>query len=160
MNQREHVLNAALLGVGLAYVLEPAGDLETFHTAAAVGVPVVLGALFPDVDAHYGRHRKALHNLPVLVFFAAFPVYFQNLDWVWLGVLTHYVLDLAGSRRGVALFYPVWKREFGLPTGVQVSSGRAQIVTVAITAVEVGLAAGAVWVLPEAVAAGRAAAGL
>lgn len=150
MNRREHVLNAALLGVGLAYVLEPSGDVETFRTAAAVGVPVLLGALFPDVDAHYGRHRKALHNLAVLGFFLAFPVYFGNLEWVWLGVLTHYVLDVAGSRRGIALFYPVWKREFGLPLGVPVASTYSGVATVLITAVEIAAAAAIVGYLPEA----------
>ncbi|MFB6218668.1 MAG: metal-dependent hydrolase [Halobacteriaceae archaeon] len=151
MNQREHVLNAALLGVGLAYVLEPSGGIVTFRTAAAVGVPVVLGALFPDVDAHYGRHRKALHNLAVLGFFIAFPAVFGNLQWVWLGVLTHYVLDIAGSRRGIALFYPVWKREFGLPVGVPVASSHSGIVTVLITVVEVGAAAAVVWYAPPTV---------
>jgi membrane-bound metal-dependent hydrolase YbcI (DUF457 family) len=160
MNQREHILNAALLGIGVAYVLEPAGDVETFRTVVGVGVPVLLGALFPDVDAHYGRHRKALHNLPVLAFFVAFPVYFENLQWVWLGVLTHYVLDVAGSRRGIALFYPVWKREFGLPLGVPVVSSHAGSVTTLITAVEVVIVASSVWYLPDAVETGRAALGV
>jgi membrane-bound metal-dependent hydrolase YbcI (DUF457 family) len=156
MNQREHVLNAALLAIGLGYVLEPAGDVTTFRTILAVGPPVVLGALFPDVDAHYGRHRKALHNLLVLGFFAAFPVYFGNLEWVWLGVLTHYVLDIAGSRRGVALFYPLWKREFGLPVGVPVTSSHSGVVTVVITGAEVGLAAGAATYAPTTLEAARA----
>jgi len=151
MNQREHILNAVLLGVGLAYVLEPSGDVVTFRTMVAVGVPVVLGALFPDVDAHYGRHRKALHNLAVLGFFLVFPVYFENLQWVWLGVLTHYVLDIAGSRRGIALFYPVWKREFGLPLGVPVAASSSVVVTIIITAIEVGIAAAIVLYVPESV---------
>jgi membrane-bound metal-dependent hydrolase YbcI (DUF457 family) len=152
MNQKEHVLNAALLGIGVAYVLEPSGDVETFRTVVAVGVPVILGALFPDVDAHYGRHRKALHNLPVLALFLAFPVYFGNLQWVWLGVVTHFVLDAVGSTRGIALFYPVWKREFDVPVGVPVSSGYAGVVTVAITALEVAAAAAVVWYAPPELA--------
>lgn len=140
MNRKEHVLNAALLAIGLGYVFYPAGDVETFRAIAALFLPVVLGALFPDVDAHYGRHRKALHNLPVLGVFLAYPLYFDNLQWVWLGVLTHLLLDVLGSRRGVALLYPLWKREFGFPFGVSVVSEHAGMVTVAVTAVEVAVA--------------------
>lgn len=143
VNKRGHVLNAVLLSVGLGYVLHPVGDVETFRTIVEVGVPVTLGALFPDVDTEFGRHRKALHNLPVLVGFVAFPYYFGNLQFVWLGVLTHYVLDVVGSKRGIALFYPLWSEEFGLPIGVSVSSDHADVVTVAVTALELGAA----WVI-------------
>jgi len=86
-----------------------------------------LGALFPDVDTAFGKHRKTLHNLPILIGFVAFPFVFGNLEYVWIGVLTHYVLDIAGSKRGIALFYPLWKEEFGLPIGVAVSSKNARI---------------------------------
>jgi membrane-bound metal-dependent hydrolase YbcI (DUF457 family) len=137
VNRKEHVLNAALLAIGLGYVRFPAGDAATFGAVAAMFVPVVLGALFPDVDAHYGRHRKALHNLPVLGVFLGYPLYFENLHWVWLGVLTHLLLDVLGSKRGVALFYPLWKREFGFPVGVSVVSRYAGAVTLLVTAVEV-----------------------
>jgi membrane-bound metal-dependent hydrolase YbcI (DUF457 family) len=136
VNKRGHVLNAVLLSVGLGYVLHPAGDAETVLTILEVGVPVTLGALFPDVDTEFGRHRKALHNLAVLAGFVAFPYYFGNLQWVWLGVLTHYVLDVVGSKRGIALFYPVWSKEFNLPTGVAVSSDHADLATLAVTALE------------------------
>jgi membrane-bound metal-dependent hydrolase YbcI (DUF457 family) len=136
VNKRGHVLNAVLLSVGLGYLLHPTGDVETFLTIVEVGAPVILGALFPDVDTEFGRHRKALHNLPVLAGFALFPYYFGNLQWVWLGVLTHYVLDVVGSKRGIALFYPVLSREFDLPTGVPTSSDYADLVTVAVTAIE------------------------
>jgi len=152
MNQKEHVLNAALLGIGLGYVLEPAGDEATFRMVLAVTVPVVLGALFPDVDAHYGRHRKALHNLPVLALFLAFPIYFGNLQWVWLGVATHYALDVLGTTRGVALFYPLYSEEFNLPVGVPVSSDRAGLVTVLVTALEIGVAAALIWYAPPELA--------
>lgn len=141
MNEREHILNAALLAVGLGYVLEPAGDLRTLEQIAIVFIPVVLGALFPDVDAHYGKHRKALHNLPVLAIFLAYPYYLGNLQWVWLGVVTHYVLDVVGSTRGIALFYPLLSTEFGLPVGVTTDSRWAPLVTVVITVLEVA----AVW---------------
>jgi len=141
MNRKEHVLNAALLAIGLGYVLEPAGDVATFETIAAMFVPLVLGALFPDVDAHYGKHRKALHNLTVLGIFLAYPLYFGNLQWVWLGVLTHFVLDVVGSKRGIALFYPLSSTEYGLPVGVAVVSKYAGLVTVIITALEVAIVA-------------------
>ena len=148
MNKDGHVLNAALLGIGLGFLLEPAGDETTYLTIVEVGVPIVLGALFPDVDTAFGKHRKTLHNLLVLGGFLAFPYFFGNLQYVWIGILTHYVLDVAGSRRGIALFYPVWKKEFGLPVGVTVSSERATAVTVAVTAVELALIAAYVYRLP------------
>ena len=148
MNKQGHVLNALLLGVGLGYVLEPAGDVETFRTVAEVSVPVVLGALFPDVDTAFGKHRKTFHNLLTLAVFAAFPLYFDNLRWVWLGVLTHYVLDVLGSRRGIALFYPLSAREYGSPTGVTTDSRFANLVTLLVTAFELAVAAFLVHVAP------------
>ena len=48
MNKEGHVLNAVLLGVGLGFVLEPSGTVDTLLTVVAVTVPVTLGALFPD----------------------------------------------------------------------------------------------------------------
>jgi membrane-bound metal-dependent hydrolase YbcI (DUF457 family) len=139
MNKKGHVLNAALLSIGLGYVLEPAGDETTFLRMLEVGVPVILGALFPDVDTAFGKHRKTLHNIPILLGFLAYPFVFDgNLQYVWLGVLTHYVLDALGSKRGIALFYPFWKAEFGSPTGVTTSSDRATLVTIIVTAVEIG----------------------
>ena len=149
MNKRGHVLNAVLLAIGLGYILEPSGDVETFQMIAEVFVPVVLGALFPDVDTAFGKHRKTLHNLPILLGFVAFPYVFNNLEYVWIGVLTHYVLDVAGSKRGIALFYPVWKQEFGLPTGVTVSSKRADFVTAIVTVGELALAAVVIFELPQ-----------
>jgi membrane-bound metal-dependent hydrolase YbcI (DUF457 family) len=137
MNKRGHVLNAVLLAIGLGYVLEPAGDVETFVTIAEVFVPVVLGALFPDVDTAFGKHRKTLHNLPVLAVFLAYPFYFANLQWVWLGVVTHYVLDVLGTTRGIALFYPLWTKEFDVPFGIPVDSKYTDLMTVTVTAVEV-----------------------
>ena len=149
MNKRGHVLNAVLLSIGLGYVLDPSGDVTTFATIAEVFLPVVLGALFPDVDTAFGKHRKTLHNIPVLVIFLAHPLYHGgNLQWVWLGVLTHYVLDYFGSRRGIALFYPLSDQEYGSPTGVTTSSVRAEIVTVAVSIVEIAVVAALVHVLP------------
>lgn len=158
MNKRGHVLNAALLAVGLGFLIEPAGSIETYVTILEVGVPIVLGALFPDVDTVFGRHRKTLHNLPVLAGFLAFPAVFGNLEFVWIGIFTHYVLDVAGSKRGIALFYPVWSREFGLPVGVAVGTRGSGVVTIVITAVELVVAAAALhWPPERAIELGEAA---
>ncbi|WP_247008305.1 metal-dependent hydrolase [Halorientalis litorea] len=148
MNKDGHVLNAVLLSIGLGYILEPSGDVATFVTIIEVSIPVTLGALFPDVDTAFGKHRKTLHNLPVLALFMSFPAVFGNLQYVWIGVLTHYVLDIVGSRRGIALFYP-WSREFGLPAGVTTSSKYASAVTVAVTGLELAVAAVVVFYAPQ-----------
>ncbi len=151
MNKEGHVLNAVLLGIGLGYVIEPSGNVETFVTIAQVLIPITLGALFPDVDTAFGKHRKTLHNLPVLALFLAYPLYFGNLRFVWIGVLTHYVLDVLGSKRGIALFYPFWSKEFGSPTGVTTSSKYANAVTLVVTVFELGVAALLIHVAPEAI---------
>lgn len=149
MNKRGHVVNAALLSIGLGYLLEPAGDEATFVTILMIGVPVTLGALFPDVDTAFGAHRKTLHNLPVLVGFFLFPSFYGNLEFVWIGIATHYVLDVAGSRRGIALFFPLSIREYGLPIGVTVDSDWSDLVTLLITAAELAIAAVVLYLLPE-----------
>jgi membrane-bound metal-dependent hydrolase YbcI (DUF457 family) len=136
MNKRGHVLNALLLALGLGFVIEPGLDMATARTTAQITVPIVLGALFPDVDTAFGRHRKTLHSLPVLAVFLAYPIVFGNLQYVWIGVLTHYILDIVGSRRGIALFHPFSDTEYGLPLGVTTSSKYADLVTVVVTALE------------------------
>ena len=143
MNKEGHVLNAVLLSIGLGYIIHPSGDIPTFKMIAEVSVPVVLGALFPDVDTAFGKHRKTLHNLPVLAIIYAYPVYFGNLHYVWVGVATHYVLDMVGSKRGIALFYP-YSKEYNLPVGVAVSSKWATGVTVAVTGLELAAIAAVV----------------
>ena len=150
MDKRGHVLNAVLLSIGLGYVLDPSASPATFATIAEVFLPVVLGALFPDVDTAFGDHRKTLHNIPVLVLFLVHPLYHGgNLQWVWLGVLTHYALDYFGSRRGMAFFYPLSEREFGFPSGVTTDSAHSEVVTVVITVLEVAGIAGLVHLLPR-----------
>lgn len=136
MNKKDHILNGLLLGVGLGFVLHPEGSVQTLVTVAAVLVPVVLGALFPDIDTEFGKHRKTLHNVFVVAILYGYTIYFSNLQWVWIGVLTHFVLDVLGSKRGIALFYPLWDREFGTPVGVTTSSQYATVITVVITLVE------------------------
>lgn len=149
MNKQGHVLNAVLLGIGLGFVLEPSGTTETLRAVVAVTIPVTLGALFPDVDTAFGKHRKTLHNLPVLGLFVAFPLLFGNLSYVWIGILTHYILDYLGSRRGIALFYPLSSQEYGFPSGVTTSSRFANVVTIAVTAIELAAAILIVHILPE-----------
>ena len=156
MNKEGHVLNAALLGIGLGFVLDPSGTVSTLRTVAAVTIPVMLGALFPDVDTAFGKHRKTLHNLPVLGLFVVFPFLFGNLAYVWVGVFTHCVLDYLGSRRGIALFYPLSRREYGFPSGVTTSSRFANVVTIIVTAVELAAAVVIVHVLPQYVDVGSA----
>ena len=109
---------------------------DTLLMIAKLSLPVTLGALFPDVDTAFGRHRKTLHNLPVLGVFLVFPYLFGNLQFVWIGVATHYLLDVVGSKRGIALWYPLSSTEYGLPTGVATSSEWAGRVTVVITVIE------------------------
>lgn len=145
MNKRGHVINAILLSVGLGFVLEPGASEATFVSVAEVTVPVFIGALVPDVDTAFGTHRKTMHNLPLLGIVLAYPVYFGNLHWVWVGVVTHYVLDVLGTQRGIALFYPLSRREFGLPVGVAVDSPWATPVTLAVTAVELAGVVLVVW---------------
>jgi membrane-bound metal-dependent hydrolase YbcI (DUF457 family) len=151
MNKGDHVLNGVLLAVGLGYVLHPSGGLQTFETIAATVVPVVLGTLFPDVDTDFGKHRKTLHNLPVVAVLYAFPFYFGNLQWVWVGVLSHYVLDVVGSKRGIALFYPLWDAEFGVPVGVTTSSKWATVATVVVTVLELAAVAAVLYLAPHVI---------
>ncbi|MEZ3114479.1 metal-dependent hydrolase [Halobaculum sp. MBLA0147] len=140
MNKYGHVLNGVLLALGLALVLGAELSLTTVEWGVRLLPPVVLGALFPDVDTAFGKHRKTLHNLPVLALFVAYPLYFDNLHFVWVGIATHYLLDVVGSKRGIALFYP-YTQEYGLPIGVAVSSEYSTVVTVVISVLEVGLLA-------------------
>lgn len=139
MNKRGHVMNAVLLSAGIALLLEGKLLAPTVRTFVAVAVPVTLGALFPDIDTTFGRHRKTFHNLATLGLFVGFPILFGNLRFVWIGVLAHYVLDLTNTR-GLALFYP-WPREYDVPFGVPVSSKWATTVTLSVTVVEIGVVA-------------------
>jgi hypothetical protein len=148
VNKRDHVLNGVLLSVGAGVLLgivpsigltaaertlptEPVGVVVgSIEQIVRFFVPVVLG------DTAFGKHRKTLHNLFVLGVFLAYPFLFGNLHYVWIGVATHFVLDMAGSARGIALFYPLSSREYDLPGGVPVSSKWATPLTVAITVAE------------------------
>ena len=151
MNRPGHVLNAVLLSIGLGYLLEPVGFevvadgldtaalATTYWVIVEVGVPVTLGALFPDIDCAFGTHRKTFHNLPVLGAFVAFPLVFGNLQYVWIGVLTHYVLDTMGTVRGMAYFYP-WPEEYDLPIVAPLSRVSTTAAVVVVTAIELAVA--------------------
>ena len=138
MNKRGHLLNAALLSVGLSVLAQGHLDVPTVRTLLAIGVPVTLGALVPDIDTAVGSHRKTFHNLLTLGTFAVFPIVFDNLHLVWIGVFTHYVLDLLGGTRGIAVFYP-WPEEYDVPVGVPVDSPWADVVTLVVTGVELAV---------------------
>lgn len=140
MNTRNHLLNAVLLGVAVGVAITPTpvqSPVLAAQNAAIVTVPAVLGALVPDVDCHVGRHRKTLHNVFVLAGLVAFTLLTGNLRWVWLGYVAHLVLDVVGSRRGVALAYPLTSRELSIPGGVSTDSEHAALATLAVTGVEV-----------------------
>jgi len=136
MNKGGHVLNAVLLSIGIGVLLEPSLTFSTLEKVFQVGVPVIIGALFPDIDTEFGDHRQTFHNLPVLVGFITFPLVFDNLYFVWIGVATHYALDLLGTKGGMALLYPDNKM-FDLPVGVSVDSKKATLVTFIVTAIEI-----------------------
>ena len=151
MNKRGHVLNAVLLSIGVGAVLQPTWDVATAKTILELSVPVTLGALLPDVDTAFGKHRKTLHNLPLLAVVGAWPIYFGNLQFVWIGIATHYILDVVGSTRGIALFYPLSPKEYNLPVGIPVSSSRSDLVTVLVTGAEIAVFAGGLYyLLPQA----------
>jgi hypothetical protein len=146
MNKKGHLLNGILLAIGLAYIRHPLGDqalqadlLTLLTDMVRLLPPVVLGALLPDIDTAFGKHRKTLHNLPLLAGFIAYPHYFGNMEFVWIGIATHYILDVLGSKRGIALFYPLSSNETGFPIGVKTTSKYATVMTFAITGFELAL---------------------
>jgi membrane-bound metal-dependent hydrolase YbcI (DUF457 family) len=159
VNKGDHVLNGVLLAVGTGVILGiapsvgvgatgrtlPTAPLDALLAAGLLAaeffIPVVLGALVPDVDTAFGKHRKSLHNVFVVAVLVAYPLVFDNLHFVWLGVVSHLVLDMAGSARGVAFAYPLTSQEWNLPGGVSTTSGYATPLTVGITLVELGLMA-------------------
>lgn len=144
MNERGHVVNAVLLGVGTGVLLEPSLTPATLHSVVTVGIPVVLGALFPDIDTSFGTHRKTFHNVWVLGVFVAFPHVLGNLHYVWLGIITHYALDLLGNVRGMAVLYP-YPAMYDIPVGVSVTSRWADVVTLLVTAFELAVVAGLIY---------------
>ena len=140
MNKKGHVFNALCLGAGIGLLLEPTVSTAALVSVVTVGTPVVLGALFPDIDTAFGTHRKTFHNIWVLGAFLAFPHYFGNLHYVWLGITTHYVLDLLGNQAGMALVHP-FGGMYDIPVGVTTTSRWADVVTVLVTAFELAVVA-------------------
>jgi hypothetical protein len=140
VNEKEHVFNALCLGIGTGILLEPTVSTAALVSVVTVGVPVVLGALLPDVDTAFGTHRQTLHNVWVLGAFLAFPSLLGNLHYVWLGITTHYALDLLGNVKGMAVFHP-FGGMYDLPVGVPVTSRWAGVVTVLVTVFELAVVA-------------------
>ncbi|WP_323674969.1 metal-dependent hydrolase [Halorubellus sp. PRR65] len=147
MNKKGHLINGALLGIGLPFITAPLGDQASVQAdLLTLGIeiakffpPIVLGALLPDIDTEFGKHRKTLHNLPLLAVAILYARQFGNLEFVWIGIATHYVLDVLGSKRGIALFYPFSSNETGFPIGVTTTSDWADLMTVVITAFELAV---------------------
>jgi hypothetical protein len=138
MNKRGHVVNAVLLSVGLGFILEQSISPDAFVTVIKVMPPILLGALFPDIDTTFGTHRKTFHNVWVLGLALIFPFVFDNLHYVWIGIATHYVLDLLGNVKGMGIFYPL-PGFYDIPVGVNVDSRWADVVTLAVTGFELGV---------------------
>lgn len=135
MNKRGHVINAVLLSLGVGYLLEPQFSPALLVAIATVSPPIVLGALFPDLDTAFGDHRKTFHNIWVLGLALSFPYFFENLHFVWIGITTHYVLDLLGNIKGMGVLYPL-PGFYDIPVGVNINSKWADVVTLLVTAFE------------------------
>lgn len=71
--------------------------------------------------------------------FAAFPFVYGNLQHVWIGVLSHFILDCLGSKRGITLFYPLSTDEWNPRIGVTTDSKYAGVVTVLVTLFEIAV---------------------
>lgn len=153
MNERGHVINAVLLSVGLGFILEQSISVDALVTVVTVAPPIVLGALFPDIDTSFGTHRKTFHNVWVLGLAIVFPFLFGNLHYVWIGITTHYVLDLLGNVKGMGVFYPL-PGFFDIPVGVNINSKWADIVTLAVTGFELAVLGGVVYLGHRAQLAG------
>lgn len=138
MNKRNHIVNAVLLSIGISVLLTQSLSVEAVGMLIRVAPPIVLGALFPDVDTAFGTHRKTFHNVWVFGLAVSFPYLFGNLYYVWIGILTHYTLDLLGNRYGMGVFYP-FPGFYDVPVGVSVESKWADVVTLLVTAVELGV---------------------
>lgn len=141
MNKREHIINGMLIGIGVGVLVDYATPGAALRSVVGVAVPVTLGALVPDVDTEFGIHRKTLHNVFILGGFIAFPVFYSNLEYVWIGVLSHFLLDAFGSKQGIALWYPFSDDEWNPLRAVSVSSRFAGVVTALITVFEMAIAA-------------------
>lgn len=149
MREKGHVFNAVCLGVGTGLLLEPTVSTAALVSVVTVGVPVLLGALLPDIDTTFGKHRQTFHNAWVLAAFIAFPHFLGNLQYVWLGITTHYALDLLGNVKGMAVFYP-FGGMYDIPVGVTIDSRWADVVTVLVTAFELAIVAAVIHVGREA----------
>lgn len=141
MNEKGHTVNALLLSIGLGVLLEGSLTSQVLVRIVEVSPPVVLGALFPDLDTTFGTHRKTFHNVWVLAIALAFPFVFGNLHYVWIGITTHYVLDLLGNVKGMGVFHP-FGGFYDIPVGVNIDSRWADFVTLAVTAFELVVIAG------------------
>lgn len=138
MNKKGHIVNAVMLSIGLGFILHGSVSSQALVTIVKVTPPIVLGALFPDIDTAFGEHRKTFHNVWVLGLAVVYPLTFDNLHFVWIGILTHYLLDLVGNRSGLGIFYPL-PGYYDIPFGVNVDSRWALVVTLIVTGFELSV---------------------
>lgn len=66
------------------------------------------------------------------------PFLFGNLHYGWIGVLTHYTLDILGNRYGMGVVYSL-PGFYDIPVGISVDSNWADAVTLLVTAAELGV---------------------
>jgi membrane-bound metal-dependent hydrolase YbcI (DUF457 family) len=143
MNTTDHLVAAVLVGIGLGVLTSP------LMTVVAP-VLVVLGDRIPDLDQNLGTHRKTLHNVwlptlvalgavPVLVGFWEPPAALSTVPWVATGYATHLLVDGLGSRRGVALLYPISDTEWQSAGGVTVNDPRATLASVTVAGMILGV---------------------
>jgi len=129
------ILNSLLLAIGLGFVFVPQGDIETFQAIIPISVPILIGGVLPDIDVAFGKHRKTTHNIFIVGLFILYPLLFNNLQYIWIGILSHLIIDITGTVRGIALFYPLSDAEYRFQTGTSNQS------TVLITVIEIITAA-------------------
>lgn len=150
------MFNAILLALGLDAILtidpQPLESTmgSVFLLAQEIGqlsLPITLGALFSDVGTIFDKHCKTLHNPSMLVVFLIFPLIFDNLQFVWTDVATHYILDMIGSKRDITLFYPLSPQKYDLPTSVTINSKHTGTVIIVIIVAELGVLAGVYYFL-------------
>ena len=113
-----------------------------FLVVLAVLLSVMAVMLDPGVLGASGdvlrRSGSAVDGNWVLLAAVGFPALFGNLHYVWIGILTHYTLDLLGNQYGMGVVYPL-PGFYDIPVGVNVDSYWADAVTLLVTAAELGV---------------------
>lgn len=125
---------AALFAVVLILVARP--SLETIPLI----VFVFLGAMMPDLDYHWGQHRKTFHNVWFLGACLLYLHYYQFPFWAGIffvgGFASHLIAD-AMTVKGITPLYPLfgWKVKGPLKNGswLETLAVAATAVVIAVT---------------------------